>query len=109
MTAAREVVFRGRRSHHGIDFVFLQAGDKVVYSKYAGTEVALEGVDYVLLKVVPPPYYWRPSLVSLDDRSRDANSHASVCTGWRIPSVTSEGKGRICAAMLSAPESRQSK
>ena len=28
-----------------------QAGDKVVYSKYAGTEVAVDGKDYVLLKV----------------------------------------------------------
>ena len=28
-----------------------QAGDKVVYSKYAGTEVALDKTDYVLLKV----------------------------------------------------------
>lgn len=34
----------------------LQAGDKVVYSKYAGTEVALDKTDYVLLKVstLPP-------------------------------------------------------
>ena len=29
----------------------MQTGDTVVYSKYAGTEVALEGTDYVLLKV----------------------------------------------------------
>ena len=29
-----------------------QTGDTVIYSKYAGTEVALEGADYVLLKVV---------------------------------------------------------
>ena len=29
----------------------VQTGDTVVYSKYAGTEVALEGTDYVLLKV----------------------------------------------------------
>lgn len=29
-----------------------QAGDKVVYSKYAGTEVAVAGSDYVLLKVL---------------------------------------------------------
>lgn len=29
----------------------LQAGDKVVYSKYAGTEVELQGDSYVLLKV----------------------------------------------------------
>ena len=28
-----------------------QSGDKVVYSKYAGTEVALDDSDYVLLKV----------------------------------------------------------
>lgn len=28
-----------------------QAGDKVVYSKYAGTDVAMDGVEYVLLKV----------------------------------------------------------
>lgn len=33
----------------------LQAGDKVVYSKYAGTEVALDKTDYVLLKVSMPP------------------------------------------------------
>lgn len=29
----------------------LQAGDKVVYSKYAGTELELQGGNYVLLKV----------------------------------------------------------
>ena len=29
----------------------VQTGDNVIYSKYAGTEVALEGADYVLLKV----------------------------------------------------------
>ena len=29
----------------------VQTGDTVIYSKYAGTEVALEGADYVLLKV----------------------------------------------------------
>jgi chaperonin GroES len=29
-----------------------QTGDTVIYSKYAGTEVALEGADYVLLKVI---------------------------------------------------------
>ena len=32
-------------------FLCVQAGDKVVYSKYAGTEVAVDGADYVLLKV----------------------------------------------------------
>ena len=30
---------------------FLQAGDKVVYSKYAGTELELQGENFVLLKV----------------------------------------------------------
>ncbi len=25
-------------------------GDKVIYSKYAGTEVKLEGVDYIIVK-----------------------------------------------------------
>lgn len=34
-----------------LDSFCVQAGDKVVYSKYAGTEVALDGSDYVLLKV----------------------------------------------------------
>lgn len=34
-----------------ISALALQAGDKVVYSKYAGTEVALDKTDYVLLKV----------------------------------------------------------
>lgn len=29
----------------------MQNGDKVVYSKYAGTELKVEGADYVLLKV----------------------------------------------------------
>ena len=28
-----------------------QAGDKVVYSKYAGTEITLGGTEHVLLKV----------------------------------------------------------
>lgn len=30
--------------------LYLQAGDKVVYSKYAGTEIKLQDTDYVLLK-----------------------------------------------------------
>lgn len=29
----------------------MQAGDKVVYSKFAGTEVSLEGKEHVILKV----------------------------------------------------------
>ena len=29
----------------------MQNGDKVVYSKYAGTELKVQGADYVLLKV----------------------------------------------------------
>ena len=29
---------------------FMQAGDKVVYSKFAGTEVSLEGKEHVILK-----------------------------------------------------------
>ncbi len=29
----------------------LQDGEKVVYSKYAGTEVKLQGTEYVILKV----------------------------------------------------------
>jgi chaperonin GroES len=50
----------------------LQAGDKVVYSKYAGTEVALDKTDYVLLKeedvigVMPSPSI--PELLPLGDR-----------------------------------------
>ncbi len=32
----------------------MQNGDKVVYSKYAGTELKVEGADYVLLKVCSP-------------------------------------------------------
>lgn len=32
----------------------MQNGDKVVYSKYAGTELKVEGADYVLLKVRTP-------------------------------------------------------
>jgi len=32
----------------------MQNGDKVVYSKYAGTELKVEGADYVLLKVQTP-------------------------------------------------------
>ena len=31
--------------------IAMQDGDKVIYSKYAGTEVSLEGNDHVLLKV----------------------------------------------------------
>ena len=27
----------------------VQVGDKVIYSKYGGTETTLEGVDYVIL------------------------------------------------------------
>jgi co-chaperonin GroES (HSP10) len=33
---------------------FLQSGDRVVYSKYAGTEVAISGDEHVLLKVGGP-------------------------------------------------------
>ncbi len=29
----------------------MQNGDRVVYSKYAGTELQVQGADYVLLKV----------------------------------------------------------
>ena len=28
----------------------VKAGDKVIYSKYAGTEVKLEGVEYIIVK-----------------------------------------------------------
>lgn len=28
----------------------LKAGDKVIYSKYAGTEVKLDGVEYIIVK-----------------------------------------------------------
>jgi len=40
----------GTRNEKG-DRVALEvkAGDKVLYSKYAGTEIKLEGVDYLLL------------------------------------------------------------
>ena len=31
----------------------MQAGDKVVYSKYAGTEITVEGNEHVLLKASP--------------------------------------------------------
>lgn len=31
----------------------VQNGDKVVYSKYAGTELKVQGGDFVLLKVRP--------------------------------------------------------
>lgn len=31
----------------------LQAGDKVVYSKYAGTDLKLGGAEHVILKVGP--------------------------------------------------------
>lgn len=30
--------------------MYLKAGDKVLVSKYAGTEVKLDGVDYTILK-----------------------------------------------------------
>ena len=30
---------------------YVQNGDKVVYSKYAGTELRFQGADFVLLKV----------------------------------------------------------
>ncbi len=32
----------------------MQNGDKLVYSKYAGTELKVAGADYVLLKVHTP-------------------------------------------------------
>ena len=28
----------------------VKAGDKVIYSKYAGTEVTLDGEDYIIVK-----------------------------------------------------------
>ena len=31
---------------------WLQNGDRVVYSQYAGTELKVQGADYVLLKVI---------------------------------------------------------
>ena len=36
---------------HGVWTMFLQTGDKVVYSKYAGTELKLQNTEYVILKV----------------------------------------------------------
>ena len=30
--------------------MFVKAGDKVIFSKYAGTEVKLDGVEYVIVK-----------------------------------------------------------
>lgn len=48
-TSAQKKQTQGEVVDNG-DATSLKAGDKVVYSKYAGTEIALEGVDYVLLK-----------------------------------------------------------
>jgi chaperonin GroES len=36
------------------DLFVLQVGDKVIYSKYAGTEVQVQGSEHVLLKVWHP-------------------------------------------------------
>ncbi len=30
--------------------MFVKAGDKVIFSKYAGTEVKLDGVEYIIVK-----------------------------------------------------------
>lgn len=51
----------------------VQNGDKVVYSKYAGTELKVQGGDFVLLKV---RHISLPQLAS--------TMHYSSCTG-RIP------------------------
>lgn len=37
-------------------FMHVQNGDKVVYSKYAGTELKVQGGDFVLLKVRRPSF-----------------------------------------------------
>lgn len=41
----------GRRSEDGtLQPIDVQVGDKVLYSKYAGTEIKLNGADYMLLR-----------------------------------------------------------
>jgi hypothetical protein len=41
----------------------LQSGDKVVYSKYAGTELELQGDTFVLLKVRAGKFLERNALL----------------------------------------------
>ena len=50
----------------------MQNGDKVVYSKYAGTELKVEGADYVLLKVRTPHAM---------DYAHAASCLATICSG----------------------------
>ena len=45
-------------SHPNPSLPLLQVGDKVVYSKYAGTEIELQGDNFVLLKVRAVGSFW---------------------------------------------------
>jgi len=55
-TCINHLVSRQRTQHIPlISLLAVQSGDKVVYSKFAGTEVSLEGQEHVLLKVTCPP------------------------------------------------------
>lgn len=38
------------RNDGGLDELMLKVGDKVAFSKYAGTEIKLDGVEYVVLR-----------------------------------------------------------
>ena len=58
---------------------FMQNGDKVVYSKYAGTELKVEGADYVLLKVRSPPHI-QPARAASCLATICCRSYQSLCT-----------------------------